>query len=337
MPLDRTNGSTLALVVTGALAVGSLVRRGSAAGSGRGYISLQDARDVVTNADFSKGKTEVWYMLPDFFLNGSMGYNWLAEQGNLPTKTTLTETHAHLGSVAEKDKEVLWMALQGENWSPRGEARDMISSRGLRHTSMSMGDVLVVDDRAYIADSVGFEALPISIRDLKGSRAIPPHSPMGLERFSEAAVGGSREFLLDVLAHLRAQHWDFWTTHWQVHGQSFYGDHLLFQRLYTGPLNDQIDQLGEKMTAFFGGEAVESMKVLDRARALVGTWAKTEDPYERAIVSEQSLQAAIMRAVMWMREHHTITLGMDDYLMSLANQHETNLYLLQQRVLKAGE
>jgi hypothetical protein len=44
-----------------------------------------------------------------------------------------------------------------------------------------------------------------------------------------------------------------------------------------------------------------------------------------------------MRAVMWMREHHTITLGMDDYLMSLANQHETNLYLLQQRVFKAGE
>tara|TARA_Y100000034_G_C6903679_1_gene418729 strand:- start:2487 stop:3287 length:801 start_codon:yes stop_codon:yes gene_type:complete len=266
-----------------------------------------------------------------------MGYDWLAEHGRLPDSRALKKTHVLLGSVGEKDKECIWHALQGEHWSPRGEARDLIESKGLHHTSMSMGDVIVIDGTAHLVDRFGFRALPRSIRALKGSRSIPPHSPMERERFSEDAVGGSREFLLDVLAHLRAQHWDFWTTHWRVHGQSFYGDHLLFQRLYTGPLNDQIDQLGEKMTAFFGGDAVESMKVLDRARELVGAWAKTEDPYERAIASEQSLQAAIMRAVMWMREHHTITLGMDDYLMSLANQHETNLYLLQQRVFKAGE
>ena len=169
-----------------------------------------------------------------------------------------------------------------------------------------------------------------------GSRATPPYSPMDLDKFSPKAVDGSRAFLLDVLGHLRAQRWDYWTTHWQVHGDPFYGDHLLFERLYTGPINDQIDQLGEKMTAFFGPEAVESVKVLDKTRSLVSQWSSIKDPYERALESEKSLQSAILRAVMWMREYKTITLGLDDYLMSLANQHETNAYLLQQRIRKSG-
>ena len=338
MPLNRTNGSTLALIVTGALAAGSLVRRGSAAAGGR-YRTLQDAKDgnarEFLEGNFSRGTTEIWYFLPEFGLDAGMGYEWLVERGRLPTKQTLKKTHAHLGSVVERNLETLWKDLQGETWSPRGEARDLIESKGLDHTSMSVGDVVVIDGTAHLVDRWGFRALPASIRDVKGSRSIPPYSPMSLERFSSKAVDGSREFLLDILAHLRAQRWDFWTTHWQVHGVPFYGDHLLFERLYTGPINDQTDQLGEKMTAFFGAESVDSVKVLDGTRALVSKWATIKNPYERALASEKSLQDAIMRAVMWMREHKTITLGLDDYLMSLANQHETNAYLLQQRVIQS--
>ena len=46
--------------------------------------------------------------------------------------------------------------MQGEKWSPKGEARELIKSKGLRHTSMSVGDVMVVNGKPLLVDSVGF-------------------------------------------------------------------------------------------------------------------------------------------------------------------------------------
>ena len=40
------------------------------------------------------------------------------------------------------------------------------------------------------------------------------------------------EILQEVLGLLRGQYWNYWTTHWQVKGENYYGNHLLFQRLY---------------------------------------------------------------------------------------------------------
>ena len=47
--------------------------------------------------------------------------------------------------------------MQGEVWSPNGEARDLIRSLGLCHTSMSVGDV-VVDENGigWQVDCCGF-------------------------------------------------------------------------------------------------------------------------------------------------------------------------------------
>lgn len=53
-------------------------------------------------------------------------------------------THTLLGAVEwRRDWQSLYGALQGEFWSPRGEARRLIKMLGLHHTSMSVGDVLV--------------------------------------------------------------------------------------------------------------------------------------------------------------------------------------------------
>lgn len=41
--------------------------------------------------------------------------------------------------------------MQGENWSPNGEARSLIEEKGLIHTSMSMGDIVQIDKRYFIA------------------------------------------------------------------------------------------------------------------------------------------------------------------------------------------
>jgi hypothetical protein len=37
--------------------------------------------------------------------------------------------------------EELFWRMQGENWSPNGEARELIKAKGVQHTSMSVGDI----------------------------------------------------------------------------------------------------------------------------------------------------------------------------------------------------
>lgn len=61
--------------------------------------------------------------------------------------------------VGAADLEEVYHHMQGENWSPRGEARPLIRALGLHHTSMSVGDALhdLVEDRWYWCASVGFE------------------------------------------------------------------------------------------------------------------------------------------------------------------------------------
>lgn len=54
----------------------------------------------------------------------------------------IKETHALVKSVRAADPEEVYVKMQGEVWSPNGEARDLIESLGLKHTSMSVGDIV---------------------------------------------------------------------------------------------------------------------------------------------------------------------------------------------------
>jgi DNA-binding ferritin-like protein len=143
---------------------------------------------------------------------------------------------------------------------------------------------------------------------------------------------GSREHLVDLLAALRALHWSHWTTHWQAHGDNFYGDHLLFERLYTDPLQAEIDGTAERIVAYAGSDAVNASVVGRRSQEFLDVWAATECPYKRALEAENDLQAAIRAAYTTLSDNDDLSLGLDDWLMGLAQAHDTNRYLLQQRL-----
>ena len=94
---------------------------------------------------FSRGSTEIWYAKnPTWDTQGTENFR---------------QTHVLLGTVSETDPERIYMMMQGENWSPEGEARELIMSKGLSHTSMSMGDVVVVGGKAFVVDTAGFKSL----------------------------------------------------------------------------------------------------------------------------------------------------------------------------------
>ena len=96
-------------------------------------------------------KYQVWYMKPSFF-RGIVG--------DLPDPYNLSATHVHLKDVEAESREDAYSRMQADIWSPNGEANDLIKSKGLQHTSISIGDVLVDEDYAvYLVTATGFKLL----------------------------------------------------------------------------------------------------------------------------------------------------------------------------------
>jgi hypothetical protein len=97
----------------------------------------------------------IWYMRPEWFPQGILGAK--------PNPRKLTETHVHLKDLTVvggvQQMEVAFARMQGESWSPNGEACLLIEAKGLQHTSMSVGDVIVRDGVAYVVATVGFDRL----------------------------------------------------------------------------------------------------------------------------------------------------------------------------------
>jgi hypothetical protein len=104
---------------------------------------------------------QVWYMKPDWFVAGL--------RGTPPDATKLDTTHVHLKDVdvAQGPKSEVWgdlervfAEMQGEVWSPNGEARPLVLAKGLRHTSMSVGDIVICHAGGiYVVADIGYICL----------------------------------------------------------------------------------------------------------------------------------------------------------------------------------
>jgi len=72
----------------------------------------------------------------------------------------LAKTHTLLGSANSGfSDDDLFFRLQGENWSPEGEAKEWIRSLGLWHTSMSVGDLILRPDPEDDGRAIGYRYL----------------------------------------------------------------------------------------------------------------------------------------------------------------------------------
>ena len=138
-----------------------------------------------------------------------------------------------------------------------------------------------------------------------------------------------RRLLCDVLACLRAQYLSYQTSHWQVVGGSFFGNHLLFERLYQS-VQEQVDQLAEKIAGYLGGDALDLNRQVEAIYNFTLDWGRISCHHKRGVRSEEDLQEAIKVAYEGIKAINAMTLGLDDWLMSTANSHEENTYLLQQ-------
>jgi DNA-binding ferritin-like protein len=125
-------------------------------------------------------------------------------------------------------------------------------------------------------------------------------------------------------------------SHWLTRGTTFYGDHLLFERIYDSALDD-LDAAAEKLVGIFGDEVLNYElqaellnKVLLRFKNLEGS------PLEMSLAIEKDFLKFSQSAYDCFKEEEKMTLGVDDLIMSIASNRETSVYRIQQ-ALKGSE
>jgi len=119
-------------------------------------------------------------------------------------------------------------------------------------------------------------------------------------------------------------------NHWTTKGVSFYGEHLLFERLYKSTL-ENLDLAAEKFIGVFGDQCLSYdlqtellNKVLLKYRNLEGS------PIQMSLEAEKDFLKFSKDAYNCFEEEGKLTLGLDDMIMAIASDREGAVYLLQQ-------
>ena len=107
-----------------------------------------------------KQSYKVWYQKPEFFRDGIMGVSWLEKTHKMPDPNNLEKTHVYLLDREGNSRDDVFTAMQGDNWSPNGEAVPQLEKAGLWHTSMSVGDILIDESgKISMVDTFGWKEI----------------------------------------------------------------------------------------------------------------------------------------------------------------------------------
>lgn len=141
-----------------------------------------------------------------------------------------------------------------------------------------------------------------------------------------------------LLVWVRALNLIHQENHWIAQGDPFYGDHLLFDRLYTST-NEEIDKVAEKAVGIADASAVELERQLVTVCKIVSSF---RNDYVAVIPNQTHLATRSLQAEMKFLEvvdelksslasKQRLTTGVDNMICDLADAHEGNVYLLKQR------
>lgn len=139
-----------------------------------------------------------------------------------------------------------------------------------------------------------------------------------------------------LLVHLKFLAAVHQNHHWVVKGDSFYGDHLLFQRLYDGVVAE-VDSVAEKVVGLGVAENVDLHLQLSQLNRLVQGYGMTQtipqqtELAKRSLLAEMNFLGVAARLVESMKEYGCLTRGIDNLVAGIEDAHEGNVYLLKQR------
>jgi len=138
-----------------------------------------------------------------------------------------------------------------------------------------------------------------------------------------------------LTAILRAANAMHQSHHWRTAGPSYYGDHILFERLYE---DSQlfIDQMAEKAMGLGHPDLVCPVTQMEVMSVFVNAWSPEDRPSADEMVAvslatEKCVVGCLNAARESLDAKGTLTNGLDNLIQGVADKHEEFLYLLQQR------
>lgn len=139
-----------------------------------------------------------------------------------------------------------------------------------------------------------------------------------------------------LLVHLRFLTMVHQTHHWITKGDAFFGDHLLFERLYNETVAE-VDALAEKSIGLGGTDNVNIVLQTSQVMRLVSGYGSSttlphpSDLARRSLAAECNFLKTAAIACERMKENSSLSRGLDNLLASIQDTHEGHIYLLKQR------
>jgi DNA-binding ferritin-like protein len=119
-------------------------------------------------------------------------------------------------------------------------------------------------------------------------------------------------------------------SHWITRGVPFYGNHLLFERIYNSALED-LDLAAEKLIGLLGDEVLDYELQADLLHKVLLKYNNLEgSPLEMSLAMEKDFLKLSLQFYQLLEDEKKLTLGLDDALMTIASSREGAVYLLQQ-------
>jgi DNA-binding ferritin-like protein len=140
-----------------------------------------------------------------------------------------------------------------------------------------------------------------------------------------------KKYFRASLASLKAARDHYQEAHWCSCGDSFYGDHLLYERLYES-VEEEMDGFAERMIGLYGPECFDGGDHHRMSHRMSDEWRSTQGYAQRSLKVERTIISLINSLKHAHEKAGQMTLGLDDYLPAVASNHEDHLYLIKQRL-----
>lgn len=127
------------------------------------------------------------------------------------------------------------------------------------------------------------------------------------------------------------------THHWTTKGDPFYGDHLLYSRLYDG-IAGEVDSIAEKAVGLGSTANVDLVLQTSQIMKLVqgygmsSTIPQQSELAKRSYLAEMNFLKVASCLAESMKECGTLTRGLDNMLQGIEDKHENHVFLLKQRI-----
>jgi DNA-binding ferritin-like protein len=117
-------------------------------------------------------------------------------------------------------------------------------------------------------------------------------------------------------------------AHWKTSGNDFYGNHLLFERIYKTAA-DNADAAAERFIGLFG---TDTMNLHSQAQMIGKVLEKHSagEPLNSSLEIEKRFLDFSQKFYDVVKKEGKMSLGLDDLLMSIASDREAAVYLLKQ-------